>query len=299
MKSKQVIIECPNDFSFSVNLEYLRNQEDALYITDKNSIKKILVIEGDKLFIRIWEVKKGQLSLEIKAIDLENINLHVEKVTNYVRDWFDLDTNVTHFYHMARKDKFLKDSITKFYGLRIIGIPDLFETFVWAVLGQQINLVFASKLKDRFIKKYGERTVYNGEEYWNFPSPKEIASEDVDELFKIGMSRRKCEYIKEVAMAVVNRKITKNMLKSFSDIESAVNKLIEIKGIGPWTAHYVLLRCVRYSDAFPINDVGLHNAIKLAGNLEEKPPIDKIRKIAAPWKGYEAYATFYLWRLIY
>ncbi|GLO68383.1 MULTISPECIES: DNA-3-methyladenine glycosylase family protein [Bacteria] len=299
MQSKQLIINLPNDFSFSVNLEYLRTQQDLTYITEMDSIKKILLIDGYKFAIKITEAKKGKLSLEIKSLDRENHKLYEEKILKYVKDWFDLETELTDFYIMASKDEFLENTITKFFGLRVIGIPNLFETFVWAILGQQINLVFASKLKDRFIKKYGERTVYNGEEYWHFPQPDKIVSEDIDELFKIGMSRRKCEYIKEIAIAIEDKKITKDMLQNYNNIEYAENKLTEIKGIGPWTAHYVLLRCVRYSNAFPINDVGLHNAIKLAGKLETKPSVDEICKIASHWKGYEAYATFYLWKLIY
>lgn len=70
----------------------------------------------------------------------------------------------------------------------------------------------------------------------------------------------------------------------------------EKHGFGPWTANYVMMRCLRDPSAFPIEDVGLHNALKQQLKLSEKPGLAEIRQLAAAWQGWEAYATFYLWR---
>jgi DNA-3-methyladenine glycosylase II len=59
------------------------------------------------------------------------------------------------------------------------------------------------------------------------------------------------------------------------------------------------MRCLRYPNAFPIDDVGLHNAIKLRTGLERKPTKPELLALSAGWAGWEAYATFYLWRLLY
>ena len=83
------------------------------------------------------------------------------------------------------------------------------------------------------------------------------------------------------------------------DFKEAEKMLVKIRGIGPWTANYVLMRCLRFPNAFPIADVGLHNAIKHLTGTEEKPTIEEIWKLAAPWTGWESYATFYLWRFLY
>lgn len=292
-------ITYPQDFSFNLNLDYLKSTEDGLYHTDHNSISRFIVIDGKLFFIRICEDVSNKLIIDIDDFDQKYNKTIEDKIELYIRDWLDLDTELSTFYDIAKKDKYLQLPLTKFYGLRIMGIPDIFEAFVWAILGQQINLTFASKLKDRFIKKYGKRIQYDNKEYWLFPTPDVIASESIDELFKIGASRRKCEYIKEIAQAINSGKISKEQLIQFSNVNTAVNFLTDIKGIGPWTANYVLLRCVRYADAFPITDVGLHNAIKLVTGLDRKPTLDELEKIASHWKGYESYATFFLWRLIY
>ena len=81
-----------------------------------------------------------------------------------------------------------------------------------------------------------------------------------------------------------------------NDYNEAKNALVKIRGIGPWTANYVLMRCLGDPSAFPIEDIGLHNAIKLQLNLEQKPTIEEIRKVAAGWTNWQAYATFYLYR---
>ena len=69
------------------------------------------------------------------------------EVANYVRDWFDLNTDLVPFYSMAETDPMLSQAVQSFYGLRNMGIPDLFEALCWGILGQQINLAYAYTLK--------------------------------------------------------------------------------------------------------------------------------------------------------
>ncbi len=59
------------------------------------------------------------------------------------------------------------------------------------------------------------------------------------------------------------------------------------------------MRCLRYPDAFPIDDAGLINAIKLVTEMERKPTKEEIRELTSEWKNWESYATFYLWRMLY
>ena len=72
--------------------------------------------------------------------------------------------------------------------------------------------------------------------------------------------------------------------------------LTKIRGVGLWTANYVLMRCFGFANAFPIQDIGLHRAIQLQLGSDRKPTIEEIRELAAGWKNWEAYVTFYLYR---
>lgn len=83
------------------------------------------------------------------------------------------------------------------------------------------------------------------------------------------------------------------------DFKGAEKSLMKIRGVGPWTANYVLMRCLRFQTAFPIDDVGLINSIKLLQNMNRKPTKDEIMELSIPWKNWESYATFYLWRVLY
>lgn len=75
--------------------------------------------------------------------------------------------------------------------------------------------------------------------------------------------------------------------------------LVNIRGVGPWTANYVLMRCLRIPSAFPIDDVGLHNVIRLLTGSENKPTKEEIRQFSSTWTNWESYAIFYLWRILY
>jgi DNA-3-methyladenine glycosylase II len=103
-----------------------------------------------------------------------------------------------------------------------------------------------------------------------------------------------------VARLMADGELTKERLLERADDPASLEKsLVAIRGIGPWTANYVMMRCLRILSAFPIGDVGLHLALKHLSGSAEKPPLDEIRRLATPWAGWEAYATFYLWRCLY
>jgi len=78
----------------------------------------------------------------------------------------------------------------------------------------------------------------------------------------------------------------------------AKEKLMKIKGIGNWTANYALMKTFRFPDAFPLEDAGLGNALRSLLHLHGKPTLDEVREVFRPYKGWEAYATLYLWRAL-
>ncbi len=113
------------------------------------------------------------------------------------------------------------------------------------------------------------------------------------------MTTRKCEYLIGIAKLITEGKLSKESLLQTQDVKIAEKQLTAIHGIGPWTAHYVLMRCLRFPSAFPIDDVGLHNAIKFITGSQNKPTKNEIKDFAANWTNWESYATFYLWRVLY
>lgn len=296
---ESVLIEVPKEFNFQQNIDYLlRSSNECMFEIREGKIRKAISFGDEVSLVEISESIDGNLLISFLASPPSS-NQVQEGVLSYIRDWFDLDNDLKPFYAMAENDLLLQKAIKEFYGLRTIGIPDLFEALAWGILGQQINLTYAYTLKRRLVEGFGRSIEWEGRKYWIFPKPEKIAQLTVKDLGAMKMTVKKCEYLIGVAQLIAEGKLSKSLIMDTENFKDAEKMLVEIRGIGPWTANYVLMRCLRFPNAFPITDVGLHNAIKHLTGAKEKPAIEEILKLAVPWKGWESYATFYLWRFLY
>src|SRR5690606_25653311 len=145
------------------------------------------------------------------------------------------------------------------------------------------------------VEQYGESITFEGETFWLFPSFEMIAAINVDDLRRLQFTTRKAEYIIGTAKDMKSGRLTKDFLL-LQKPDQIQKSLMQIRGIGAWTAAYVMMKSLHQPSAFPITDVGLHNALKNLLRLKEKPTIEEIEEYAANWEGWQAYATFYLWR---
>ncbi|MFS0557686.1 DNA-3-methyladenine glycosylase 2 [Brevibacillus sp. 179-C9.3 HS] len=296
---EEMILSVPTEFSFAQNLHYLsRASNECMFHIRNGRLYKAIPIEQNPQVVEIHADDTQGLTVRFLGASLPSEKVR-GTVARYVRDWFDLDRNLVPFYELAASDALLKQAVEKFYGLRTMGIPDLFEALSWGILGQQINLTYAYTLKRRLVESFGQRVECEGESYWLFPTAERIAGLTVADLDELRMTTKKCEYLIDVAQLIVEGKLSKELLWDGGDYPSAEKRLTSIRGIGPWTANYVLMRCLRMPSAFPIDDVGLHNAIKFLLGKEKKPTKAEIRELSKAWTNWESYATFYLWRFLY
>jgi DNA-3-methyladenine glycosylase II len=289
----------PYDYSFTENLSYLSSAKgECLYQIRDQKIYKAFQIGQKTSLIEISYDESHRLRLRFVGNSTPPPQSIREWAARYVIDWFDLLTDLTPFYELAHADEILQLPVHQFHGLRNIGIPDLFEAISWGIIGQQINLTFAYTLKRRFVENFGSYVEFENERYLIFPSSQTIASLSIQDLTPLQFSAKKAEYLIGVAKQIENGALTKEMLQN-AGYEDAEKLLTRIHGIGSWTANYVFMRCLRFPMAIPMDDVGLHNALKFAMNTESKPTREQIREIFSKWRGWESYATFYLWRLLY
>lgn len=294
-----IVITLPEGFDMDANLGYLtREKNECMYAIENDVITKVIAIGEIRSLVQINVMNNKQMNVHFLNDSRPIEKRKREEIVNYIHEWFDLNNDLTPFFEMAKTDPLLKMPAQKFYGLRLIGIPDLFEALCWGVLGQQINLTFAYSLKRQFVEKYGDSVAWNGKKYWVFPSYEQIAQLTPTDLADIKMTVKKCEYIIGIAKLMANGALSREQLMNMS-FKGAEKNLLKIRGIGPWTANYVLMRCLRFQTAFPIDDVGLINSIKLLRNMDRKPTKDEIVELSSPWKNWESYATFYLWRVLY
>ncbi|MFC4307291.1 DNA-3-methyladenine glycosylase family protein [Cohnella boryungensis] len=298
--SSSLRIPVPAEFDFAVNLDYLsRSPDESLYRIREGRLYKTIPLGGKTPFFEVSGLEPG--FLQVRSLDGDTRWSPDEElaIVQYTRDWFDLDNDLSPFYAMSRNDPVLRDVVKRLYGLRNMGIPDLFEALCWGIIGQQINLAFAYTLKRRLVEAFGRQVRRVDIDCWLFPTPEAIARLSVEEITALRMTTKKAEYLIGVARLMTEGELSKEKLLAAGSFSAAEKRLVSIRGIGPWTANYVLMRCLRYPAAFPIDDVGLHNAIKSVLQMDKKPTSAQIKELAAGWRDWEAYATFYLWRVLY
>lgn len=290
-------IVVPEDFSFDQCMVYLnRSDIECLHRIEKGEFYKLLKFQDTNVLIK--------LSMGIKELKVTFMSQSPPKwvrteVAKYIWDMFDLGTDLKPFYKLSEQDSIIKLLIDKYKGLRIVKINDMFEGICWAIIGQQINLKFAYTLKKRLVEGYGENMVYDNEDYFLFPSPEVISKLNVEDLKQLQFTTRKAEYIIGIANLFSEGIIKKEELALEKDYEKLKKKLVSIRGVGNWTADYTIMKCFDINEAFPIADVGIHNALKGILELDKKPTIEEIEKLSLNWREWQAYTTFYLWRWLY
>lgn len=118
-----------------------------------------------------------------------------------------------------------------------------------------------------------------------------------DELRSVGLSRQKASYLRDLASRVLDRRLRLATIGRLSD-EEAIEELIQVRGIGRWTAQMFLIFSLGRLDVFPHDDLIIRSSIKELYELDELPSKQQSHSIAAVWKPYSSVATWYCWRLL-
>ncbi|WP_349665687.1 DNA-3-methyladenine glycosylase family protein [Rossellomorea marisflavi] len=264
-RGSSIELNLPHPFSFEECLRFLaRSDQEVLHEVGEGEVVKLLKVEGELVLCRVTSTGEA---LNVAFLNTSPSTRARELVADYMVEWFDLEQDLSGFIEMAGRDPVLKPFAERYEGMRILCIPDLFEALVWAILGQQINLTFAYTLKKRFVERYGESVTYDGSTHWLFPSWERVATLSIDELRELQFTRRKAEYVLDLAKAMERGELSKEALLQL-DASAIRESLLAIRGVGAWTAEYVRMKCFHDRSAFPVADVGLHLALKEALGLE-------------------------------
>ena len=203
-----------------------------------------------------------------------------------LRQLFDLNARPDVIADHLAPDAVLAERVARSPGLRVPGAFEGFELVVRAILGQQISVKAATTLGGRFAEQFGERieTPHAGLDHLS-PTAERVASASVDELAAIGLVRSRAASIVALAQEVASGRL---VLEPGADPERVIAQLVELPGIGPWTAQYVAMRALRWPDAFPKEDLALR---KRLGGLS--PSAAEKRSLS--WRPWRSYATMHLW----
>ena len=162
-----------------------------------------------------------------------------------------------------------------------------FDAIARSIVFQQLSGKAAGTIHGRFEGLYGGRS----------PLPAELSVTSDEELRRVGLSRGKSAYLKDLAERVVTGDLPVETLHELSDDE-VVAALTRVKGIGRWTAQMFLMFRLGRPDVLPDLDLGIQKGIQKAYRLRKQPSPERVRKIGAKWAPYRTIASWYLWRLL-
>ena len=188
-------------------------------------------------------------------------------------------------YKVLSKDKVIKELLDTLSLDDFSTQPNLYQELTAAIIYQQISTKAADAVYLRFKDAFG----------WDY-TPTDILPLTEVELRPVGLSRQKCQYILNIA-EYFNADPSRELNVQELDDDEVIKTLVEIKGVGVWTAKMAMMFYMQRQDVFPYEDLGVRQAMEGLYKIpkENKAAIKTMTEIAEPWKPYRSTASFYLW----
>jgi DNA-3-methyladenine glycosylase II len=282
-------------FAFDLALAFLRTSPSTVteVVTADACLRAVRLLDRDVVVQIGPAYPDGSLAVEVSGADVRPA--HLTAAVALAERVLATPTDVTALEHDLAADPVLGALAQRYRGLRPVLIADPLEALVWAIIGQQITVTFAARLKRALVERFGRRLVRDGRELLLFPDAETLAGLDHErDLRPLQFSRQKSAYVIGAARAVAAGTLDLEALRR-REPEEALVRLTQLKGVGRWTAEYVLLRGLGFPDVIPAADGGLRRIIGRAYGLGRSATEGEVRALAARWAPWRAYAAFYWW----
>ena len=187
--------------------------------------------------------------------------------------------------HLARRDPVLRALMRAHgpCGLAARQHTDPFKALARAIVGQQLSAKAAATIFARFEALYQ-----------SFPTPFEVLATPDDRLRAVGLSSQKLGYLRDLCARLADGQLPLDAMDRMDD-EGVIQALMQVKGVGRWTAEMFLIFRLQRPDVLPVGDLGIVNAVKRAYKLRKAPSPDRLRRIGEAWRPYRSVACWYLW----
>jgi DNA-3-methyladenine glycosylase II len=261
------LLHLPEPYDFDVSTERFRVfGPDLANLWHKGGLHR--VVDGRE--VRIEAAPGG---VDVDPSDTVSLGL--------VGKLLGLEFELEPFYEWAAGGgEVLAGLVVALRGFRPPLAPDPFESLVTSITAQQVSLYSAFAMRNRFLERYGVQA----ENAYAFPTREIVAAAQENDLFALGFSRRKAEYVIGLAAADVDLQ----GLASLAD-EEVKAELVRLRGIGEWTADWFLARHLARPRAWPAGDLGLRRAVEAFYG-----PVDDLRAFGARFEPFENLAAHYL-----
>jgi DNA-3-methyladenine glycosylase II len=184
---------------------------------------------------------------------------------------------------LMKRDRIMRKLIPKFGDLRLAGRGEPFLTLCRSIVGQQISAPVADAAWERFLAVCIKCT------------PAQVMKTGSEQLLACGLSKRKTEYILDLALHFKEKHVHMEKWAKMDD-EDVISELIQIRGIGRWTAEMFLIFNLLRPNILPLDDPGLLKGISISYFSGEPVSRSDAREVAANWEPWRTVATWYLWR---
>lgn len=196
-------------------------------------------------------------------------------LTGTLRRMLGLDVDTQRFERLATRDPRLRPQVRALRGMRPPRFPALFETFVNVIAFQQLSLDAGVAIVARVVERFGERLECEGRRYFAFPDAHRVAGAPLAALRGCGLSARKAATVRDIARAIDAHELDESQIAGVPTAE-AIRRLLELPGIGPWSAGLVLLRGFGRLDVFPPGDVGAARGLRTLMGLPPQAPLEPV-----------------------
>ena len=283
-------------YNFNLSARIFSRGDPAIRIFDRGVYRQALDIQGNPTLIEVRSVGTPDLPrLEVNATPgTEGVPAEDSVIRDIVSSMFNIYDDLVPFYHAVREDPVMADLTRQFHGLKSPTTPTLFEALVDSIIEQQISLEVAHRLQVRLIKKTGKQFEKGTTVYYCYPSPEALAVAPVTLFRECGMTIRKGEYIRGLSGSIVSGDLDLDKFRGYEDTGRIIREMMEIRGVGKWTAELTIIRGIHKLDAFPADDVGLQRILSRFYRNGEKVSSHEARLIADGWGTWQGLAAFYL-----
>lgn len=275
----------PFDFARSLSFFGMLDPTRHEQSLEEGTLTKAVMIEGQTIIFRVKSAGTIQApKLDYTLFSAKPITAHLKAAAADRLSFFlSLADDLRPFYEIAKHDPPFAPIVERLYGYHQVKFLTPFENACWAVLTQRNPIAAARKAKDRLTEKFGGKLEVDGAEYAAFPEAAQLVSVSPDELKTIIRNEQKVQYLSAVVAAFA--RVDEQFLRA-GPYDEVASWLRNIKGIGAWSASFILIRSLGRMETILRDDKRLSEA---ASKVYGRTDLEQLAECYGPWRGYWAH----------
>jgi DNA-3-methyladenine glycosylase II len=271
-----------------------RRPDNVVDRWDGTTYRRVLPLPAGPVEVAVTQVASPEAARLKVAVAGQPVSAAVRvAVTTALERLLGLRIDLTEFYQVAMHHRQLGPLAQRFKGMKPPRFATVFEGVINAMACQQVTLTLGIRLLNRLAVTYGTAFGEGDEAVHAFPRPEDLARLDPADLRQFGFSRQKGRAMIELAQSVAEGHLDPEGLADLPDGEAVIS-LSELRGVGRWTAEYVLLRGLGRTHIFPGDDVGARNNLQRWLRLTEPLDYQAVRRLLSHWDDYAGLVYFHL-----